>query len=132
MVAALIDSSYAEIARIENLTTGQPNRTMLSYALALQNNQPSLNDAYKIIKNVPFKFVGYERISRSLAYRNEMYKAYNNIPDNLSDTDISIFLWNILYGYNISLKTESNEWNNFNSNYPWWQNRLIIYIEDVS
>ena len=38
-IRIFIDSSFAEIDKIENLTTGQPNRTMLSYALALQNNK---------------------------------------------------------------------------------------------
>ena len=101
-IRIFIDSSYAEIDKIENLTTGQPNRTMLSYALALQNNKQDLEKAYMVIKNVPFKFVGYERMARSIAFHQHMFDAQEIIPDNISDTDISIFLWNIMYGYSLS------------------------------
>ena len=126
-----IDSSYAEIDKIENLTTGQPNRTMLSYALALQNNKRDLDKAYSVIKNVPFKFVGYERIARSISYHQHMFDAHESIPENISDTDISIFLWNIMYGYSLSAGQVDENWKIYNENYPWWLTRLIIYNNDI-
>jgi len=130
-IRIFIDSSYAEIDKIENLTTGQPNRTMLSYALALQNNNQDLDKAYKVIKNVPFKFVGYERIARSIAFHQHLFDAYESIPENISDTDISIFLWNILYGYSISAGHVDENWKKYIENYPWWLTRLIIYNNDI-
>jgi len=130
-IRTLIDSSYAEIDKIENLTTGQPNRTILSHALALQNNKNDLEGSIGVIKNVPFKFVGYQRICRALAFNNRLYDAYENMPANISDTDISIFLWNILYGYSLDEENPGEEWNVYNTNYPWWQTRLIIYNNDI-
>ena len=130
-IRVFIDSSYAEIDKIENLTTGQPNRTMLSYALALQNNKQDLEKAYKVIKNVPFKFVGYERIARSIAYHEHMFDAHETIPGNISDTDITIFLWNIIYGYSLSAGQVDENWKIYNENYPWWLTRLIIYNNDI-
>ncbi len=130
-IRVFIDSSYAEINKIENLTTGQPNRTMLSYALALQNNKQDLEKAYKVIKNVPFKFVGYERIARSIAYHQHMFDAHETIPGNISDTDITIFLWNIMYGYSLSAGELDENWKIYNENYPWWLTRLIIYNNDI-
>ncbi len=131
IIRIFIDSSYAEIDKIENLTTGQPNRTMLSYALALQNNKQDLDKAYNVIKNVPFKFVGYERIARSIAYHQHMFDANASIPDNISDTDITIFLWNIMYGYSLSAGQVDENWKIYNENYPWWLTRLIIYNNDI-
>jgi hypothetical protein len=130
-IRIFIDSSYAEIDKIENLTTGQPNRTMLSYALALQNNKQDLDNAYKVIKNVPFKFVGYERMARSIAFHQHMFDALKSIPENISDTDISIFLWNIMYGYSLSSGQVDESWKIYNENYPWWLTRLIIYNNDI-
>jgi energy-coupling factor transporter ATP-binding protein EcfA2 len=130
-IRIFIDSSYAEIDKIENLTTGQPNRTMLSYALALQNNKQDLDKAYRVIKNVPFKFVGYERMARSVAYHQHMFDAYESIPDNISDTDITVFLWNIMYGYSLSAGQVDENWKIYNENYPWWLTRLIIYNNDI-
>jgi len=130
-ISSLIDSSYAEIDKIENLTTGQPNRTLLSYALALRNDKQDVDKAFKVIKNVPFKFVGYQRISRSIAFHQQLFDAYESIPDNISDTDISIFLWNILYGYSKSSGQVEDNWKIYNTNYPWWLSRLIIYNNDI-
>jgi hypothetical protein len=131
VIRIFIDSAYAEIDKMENLTTGQPNRTMLSYALALQNNKQDIERAYKVIKNVPFKFVGFERIARSIAFRQHLFDAHESIPDNISDTDITIFLWNIMYGYSLSAGLEDENWKIYNENYPWWLTRLIIYNNDI-
>jgi len=49
----------------------------------------------------------------------------------VSDTDISIFLWNILYGYSKSSGKVEDNWKIYNTNYPWWLSRLIIYNNDI-
>ena len=130
LIRQYIDSSYHEISRIDNLTTGQPNRVMLAYAHAMQNTGNDINEAFKVIKNVPFKFVGNQRICRSLAYHNSLYEATQRIPKNISDNDQSIFLWNILYGYNLIQDNIPDNWDRYNQNYAWFETRLIIYLDD--
>jgi hypothetical protein len=128
-IQSCIDSAYAEIMKIDNLT-GQPNRIMLAFAHAMQNNEIELEKAKKAIKNVPFKFIGYQHISQSYGYHQSLFKAMNMIPKNISDNDMAIFLWNILYGNNVKSGNFSDNWDNFNQNYCWGQTRWIVYRND--
>jgi hypothetical protein len=60
-----------------------------------------------------------------------LFDANASIPDNISDTDITIFLWNIMYGYSLSAGQVDENWKIYNENYPWWLTRLIIYNNDI-
>jgi len=130
MAQQLIDSAKIELTRIENLSTGQPNRILLAYALSMQHPQKNSPEAYTSIKNIGNKFWPTLRISRAFAFHGDLYHAQQNIPENISDSDQAEFLWNILYGYADGSGTQKNDWKEFTSNYPWVNTRVIIYINE--
>jgi energy-coupling factor transporter ATP-binding protein EcfA2 len=130
MAQQLIDSAKIELTRIENLSTGQPNRILLAYALSMQDPQKNSPEAYTSIKNIGNKFWPTLRISRAFAFHGDLYHAQQNIPENISDSDQAEFLWNILYGYADGSGTQKNDWKEFTSNYPWVNTRVIIYINE--
>ena len=117
-VSMLIDSAKQQILKVSNLTTVQPNRLNLAYALAMRNSDGDIEDAYKTLKNVDLKLEGIAWICRSLAARGNLYEATQNIPDNISATDIKTFAWNIMIGYEEGIKIgiEKPEWNQFANN----------------
>jgi energy-coupling factor transporter ATP-binding protein EcfA2 len=127
-VDALLDSAYAEIGRIENLATGQPNRSLITYALALQNDEEKLKEGYRVIKNLQQKSLPIQLICRSLGYRNELYKATQNIPAEVSDDDTAILLRNILQGYRYD--EMKPEWKEYNVNYFWFILMPIPYVNE--
>ena len=130
MAQQLIDSAKIELTRIENLSTGQPNRILLAYALAMQDPKGNSAEAYKAVKNIGNKLVPTLRISRSFAFNNDLYRAQQNIPENTSDTDQADFLWNIVYGYAEGTSIEKSDWKYFNSNYQRINTRFINYINE--
>jgi hypothetical protein len=117
-VSMLIDSAKQQILKIANLTTVQPNRLYLANALAMRNSSGDIDEAYRTLKNVEFKLEGIAWICRSLASRGNLYEATQNIPDNISATDIKTFAWNIMVGYEEGIKIgiEKPEWNQFANN----------------
>lgn len=126
----LIDSATIELSRIENLSTGQPNRILIAYALAMQDPLKNSAKAYKTVKNVGNKLWPTLRVSRAFAFHGDLYHAQQNVPENISDTDHADFLWNILYGYADGAGSEKNDWKEFTSNYPWVNTRAINYINE--
>jgi hypothetical protein len=90
-VDQLIDSARIKISQTQNLSTVQPNRVQFAYALAMRNRPGDLQEAYRAIKNVPFKFVGIAEICRSLADNDELYHATQNMLDDISDVDAFFF-----------------------------------------
>jgi hypothetical protein len=130
MVQQLIDSAKIELTRIENLSTGQPNRILLAYALSMQDPQRNSAEAYTVIKNIGNKFWPTLRVSRAFAFHGDLYRAQQNIPENISDSDQAEFLWNIVYGYADGSGIQKSDWKEFTSNYPWVNTRAIIYINE--
>ena len=130
LVQSLIDSAKIELTRIENLATGQPNRILIAYALAVQDPNKNSPEAYRIIKNIGNKSQPMTRISRSFAFHNNLHEAVNNMPSNLSDQDQAEFLFNIYFGYYESQVDQNGEWKEFISNTPWWLNSFIIYVNE--
>lgn len=128
----LIDSSYVELDRIENLTTGQPNRQNLSHALVMQNPSKNVDEAYLLIKNLGGKFNAMQRICQSFAFHGELYQAISNIPDFISDTDRAVFLWNIIHGFAEGTQTTSSSWVLFDTQYVTNNTRFINYIDEGS
>jgi len=130
MSQQLIDSATIELTRIENLSTGQPNRILIADALAMQDPLKNSPEAYKTIKNIGNKFWPALRISRAFAFHGDLYHAHQNTPENISDSDQAEFLWNILYGYADGLGSKRDDWKEFSSNYQWQNTRVIIYINE--
>jgi hypothetical protein len=129
-VQQLLDSSRIELTRIENLSTGQPNRILIAYALAMQDPHQHTPDAYKIIKNIGNKYWPGLRISRAFAFHDDLFGAYQNINENVSDGDQAEFLWNILYGYAEGKDEVQPEWREFSDSYFWQFTRVILYIDE--
>ncbi len=130
-VQQLLDSALAEMGRVENLNSEQPNRYRI--AIALVTNAPSENSveqAKAIIKNQSLKFVGLQRMARGLAYREELFKAVQVIPGNISDTDQLTFLWEILLGY-AEGKPTAPEWKEYEDTYAWFaKTDFIPYVDE--
>ncbi|HEY5690197.1 MAG TPA: hypothetical protein VIS49_01970, partial [Cyclobacteriaceae bacterium] len=119
-----------ELSRIENLATGQPNRILIAYALAMQDPAKNTPEAYKVIKNIGNKFGPMIRVSRSFAFHNDLYGAVSNMPPNLSDEDQADFLFNIYFGYQDSQENQKEEWAEYIQNVPWWLNSFIIHVNE--
>jgi hypothetical protein len=94
LVDQLIDSSYQEMQRVQNVDD-QPNRVTLASTLALRNGPNDIDEAFRVIKNVRYKQIGIWMICRGLVYNDEFYKAYETIPENLSDDDIMGYYFEI-------------------------------------
>jgi energy-coupling factor transporter ATP-binding protein EcfA2 len=131
-VSMLIDSSKQQILKVSNLSTVQPNRLNLANALAMRNASGDLEEAYQTLKNVELKLEGIAWLCRSLAARGNLYQATQNIPDNISATDIKTFAWNIMVGYEegIRIDIQKPEWNQFAKNRLYEIYRPIIYTNE--
>lgn len=132
IIQQLIDSAYVELGRIENLTTGQPHRQVLAYALTMQDPIANSPKAYQLIKNLGGKFIAMQRIGYSYSFHDELFLAMNNTPEFISDTDQAIFLWNILYGYDEGQSDHDKRWDEFKLYYEWTRTRWINYIDESS
>jgi len=131
-VSMLIDSAKQQILKISNLTTVQPNRLYLANALAMRNSSGDIDEAYMTLKNVELKLEGIAWICRSMASRGNLYEATQNIPDNISATDIKAFAWNIIVGYEEGIKIgiEKPEWNQFDNDRLYEFYRPITYTNE--
>ncbi len=130
LVQQLLDSSRIELTRIENLSTGQPNRILLAYALAMQDPDKNSDEAYTTIKNIGNKFWPRLRICRAYAFHGDLYGANQNIVENVSDADQAEFLWNILYGYSDGQDVKDKRWLEYTDNHFWQNTRFINYINE--
>ena len=130
-VQQLLDSAMAEMVRVENLNSEQPNRYRI--AIALVTNAPSENSveqAKGVIKNQAQKFIALQRMARGLAYRGELFKATQVIPGNISDADQLTFLWEILLGY-AEGKPMAPEWKEYEDTYAWFaKTDFIPYVDE--
>jgi hypothetical protein len=114
-VSMLIDSAQLQITKTSNLTTVQPNRLVLAYALAMRNQDGDIAEAYRTLKNVDIKFQGIARICRSFASRGELFESSQNVPANISDVDNLRFVWNTVVGYGegLNIQNDKPQWNEY-------------------
>ena len=129
LVQQLIDSSKMEIARIENLSAGQPNRIYIAQALTMQD-PTNVDEANRIIKNVDNKAQPSGYIARSFAFHQALYQARMFVPDNLSDGDKALFISNITEGY-ILKDSIPKEWQEFKINEADFINTIFFVNEDI-
>ncbi|HRI78684.1 MAG TPA: hypothetical protein PLR06_04035, partial [Cyclobacteriaceae bacterium] len=120
IIQLFLDSAIVEMGRTENLNSDQPNRFRVAVTLVTQSpTDQSIGQAQNIIKNQTLKFIVLQRMARGIAYNQELYKASNMIPDNISDNDIMEFLRNILIGYAES-QTVRGEWQEYQDSGFWF------------
>lgn len=131
-IQPLLDSAQAEMLRVENLNSAQPNRYRLAVSLVTNNpSGQSVQTASGIIKNQPLKFEALQRIARALSYGEELFKATEIVPGNISDADQLAFLWNILLGYGDS-QPIAIEWKIFEDNHRWnAQTQTLNYVDET-
>jgi len=132
MSTRLLDSAKAELGRITNLATGQPNRQIIAHALAMQDPEQNAEAAYAVIKNIGNKLDPTYRICRSFAFHGDLYGAQRQFLDNLSDSDHANFIWNILYGYRQGHQDTPPEWKNWTDNYVFFKSQTLNYINEAN
>lgn len=130
IILRLIDSARVEMNRIKELTNDQPNRMQLAYALTMVDPDGNQEEAYKVIKNVGNKSFALMRISRSHAFNNKLYSGMQNIQPNISDSDRSVFLWNILYGYQDGMNNRESAWSQYENGHRPWFIKWLPYVND--
>lgn len=130
LIQQMIDSAYAELNRVENLATGQPNRQVLAYALALQDPEVNVSEANNLIKNINAKIFAMERITEAFAFRDNLYGAQYSIPSLISKTDQANFLSDILIGYMEGNVKMDERWRVFSESYVANQHHWIFYIDE--
>ena len=121
LVTALLDSASLEMNRVENLNSEQPNRFRIAVALLTQApTGNSIQQAGGIIKNQALKLTIQQRMAQALAYRDELFKATEVMPANLSDADQMEFLWNMMRGYAERMPTPQ-PWQTYEDIYEIWK-----------
>ena len=128
---SLLDSATAEMNRVENLNSDQPNRFRIAVGLiASEPTDESIEKAKGIIKNQSLKFIILQKMSRALAYREELFKATQLIPGNIAESDQLIFLWNILQGY-ADQQPLAPEWKEYEDTYTWFdKDDFLPYVDE--
>ena len=120
----LLDSAHVEQKRNIDLTGGKPDRLEIAIALMYQEPGKHSREAYRIIKNNGGKGAAMTRFSRSYAFRGQLYKALKQEPPGVSISDHSFYLWNCIYGINLS-KGIPEEWTPF-MEHSWFFSRLFL------
>jgi hypothetical protein len=130
IIQALIDSSRNELNRTQNVTGFQPNRLVLSYALAMQDPEKNLPEINKLIKNLPQKLFPIQATVRSFAFNDQLYNAQAYIPSLISDDDLANTQWYILYGHSLRNPDPRAEWQAYQKYYTQIFTRSINYQDE--
>jgi len=133
MVTALLDSAKLEMNRLENLNSEQPNRLRIVVAMLVHSpTEGSIGQANGIIKNQALKLTIQQRMAQQLAYRDDLFKATEVIPSNLSDSDKLDFLWYMFNGYANS-KPTGPEWKEYENIYEFWKTmKWVPYVDETN
>jgi hypothetical protein len=129
-IQALIDSSRNEINRAQNVTGFQPNRFVLSYALALQDPETNMPEINRLIKNLPGKLFPIQSVCRAYAFNNHLYQARSFVPNLISNDDLANSFWYILYGYSYNDKAAASGWKGYRDNNIQIFTRRINYLDE--
>ncbi len=132
-IQGLLDSARAEMLRVENANTLQPNRDRLACALvSVQPTANNIQEAKNLIKNRPLKFVALKFLTRGLAYRQNLFEGIQLIPDNISDDEKLDFLWNGMLGYADGQPMPAG-WSRYEDNMIGPQNTgFIVYVDETN
>jgi len=125
----LMDSARAEMSKIDNPAIFQPNRQQLAIALLMADPARNEESANKIIKNSPGKLEALTRFATAHALNDHLYKAWLEIPPDLSDEDRGWFFYRILNGYNNRFERKA-EWKKFEDNTLFADRFFLPYINE--
>jgi hypothetical protein len=129
VVTRVMDSARAEMLRVENSGADQQARFQLPFALALRNQPGDLDDIRQISRNVLFKIEIQAATARSLAFHNQLYDAYDNMPEGISAPEKASFLSALLYGYSEGRESPS-AWSAYATHYPYWRTIKLFYSNE--
>jgi energy-coupling factor transporter ATP-binding protein EcfA2 len=129
-VQPTIDSALKEMERVENVSSDQPNRSLLAYALTMQDPEKNLLQAYALIRNLRVKYSSMQDMCQAIAFHGDLYEAEKNIPESISATDQAAFLRKILAGYTEGNGGYGAAWSKYNSMYPVLIYQYIAYIDE--
>lgn len=85
--------------------------------------------ANKIIKNSPGKLEALTRFATAHALNDHLYKAWLEIPSDLSDEDRGWFFYRILIGYNHRFERKA-AWKRFEDNTLFADRFFLPYINE--
>jgi hypothetical protein len=125
----LLDSARTEMNRLDNPAIFQPNRHQVAMALMYMNPEKNLGEAYRTIKNSPYKFQAIFRFSKSYAFHGKLYNAQQQVPTLISTGDKVVFYRNIIEGFNLT-KPKKSEWMKFKENELIFTRRFLPYINE--
>lgn len=126
----LLDSAKMELPRTEITTQDQPNREMLAAALSLNPTGKNIDEAFRIIKNIPNRFYATSYICGALGFDDKLFEAKANIPELCSDADICDFYGLILLNYSLNKKIAGKEWKIYNNGYAPLSILDLRYIDE--
>ena len=130
IIPRLLDSARVEMNRTKDLTTGQPNRVQLAFALAMYDPSKNQAEAYQVIKNVGGKSNAIMMIAGAHAFHDNLFEGLRNIPDNISYTDRARFLWRLIYSLQDGMDNTDKSWDQFTDGQRWWITQWIPYVDD--
>jgi energy-coupling factor transporter ATP-binding protein EcfA2 len=130
VVQLLLDSAYSELGRVGNVTTAQPHRQLIAYAITLQNPESRTAEANLLIKNLGGKSNAQQRMSHAHGFHAMLYAGRQNFPPLISDTDQAVFTWWLLYGYQEGINRFPEAWQRFNHYHIRTNTEWINYIDE--
>ncbi len=130
IVQWLLDSAYTELGRVGNVTTGQPQRQLIAYAITLQNPELRRTEANLLIKNLGAKSIAQQRMAHAHGFHSLLFAGRQNFPPLISDTDQAIFNWWLLYGYQKGSNPPADTWKNFERYHVKTNTEWINYIDE--
>jgi len=126
----LLDSSLVELKRVGAITTGQPHRQVLAYAMTLRDPEKYTPETNQLIKNLNAKSFAQQRMATAYGFHGKLFAGVSNFPPFISDTDQAIFMRFLLYGYGKGLSINPSSWRKYDSSLPRDQIEWIIYIDE--
>jgi energy-coupling factor transporter ATP-binding protein EcfA2 len=125
----LLDSSRAEMNRLENPALFQPNRCQVAMALMYIDPEKNKDEAYSIIKNSTDKYNAIQFFSKAFAFKGNLYGAEQQLPALVATGDKALFLYEIMTGYNLT-KQEKASWKKFDADEFLFSRRYLPYIAE--
>ena len=129
VAARLLDSSRAEMNRLENPALFQPNRCQVAMAMMYVDPVRNRTDAYRTIKNSTDKDQAIQFFSQAFAFKGNLYGAEQQVPSLASIADKALFLYQIAKGYNLA-KPQTDKWRKFNDDEFLFSRRYLPYINE--
>jgi energy-coupling factor transporter ATP-binding protein EcfA2 len=129
-VEQLLDSAHSELGRVGNVTSAQPQRQLIAYAITLQNPKGRTAEANLLIKNLGGKSNAQQRMTHAHGFKSLLYSGRQNFPPLISDTDQAAFTWWLLYGYQMGNNYFPDAWKSFDRYDVKTNTEWIGYIDE--